>query len=89
MEDNLDNIINQTANSGGPTLRMLMDSLRDLEARMDNAEANSLGTREILYRIPGDEKYTKLATALDQMYDSIDDIKAKVDEIIEKNADKG
>lgn len=87
MEDNLDieNIIKDAASAGGPHLSALMASLRDLDARMDNVEANSLGVREILYRIPGDEEYTKLATVLDQMYEKIDEITAKVDEIILNN----
>jgi tetrahydromethanopterin S-methyltransferase subunit G len=86
MEDiSIDKLIEETSSAGGPHLRSLMQSLKELEARMDNAEANSLGTREILYRIPGDENYTKLASALDQMYEKIDEITAKVDQIINEN----
>lgn len=87
MENKLDieNLIQDAAAAGGPHLSALMASLRELDARMDNVEANSLGAREILYRIPGDEEYTKLANVLDQMYEKIDEITEKVDQIILKN----
>lgn len=60
-----------------------MKTLKDLEARLDNIESNSLGSREILYKIPGDTEYTRLADSLDKMWTNIDNINNKVDQIIQ------
>jgi len=69
-----------------PSLSTVMKTLKDLEARLDNIESNSLGSREILYKIPGDTEYTRLADSLDKMWTNIDNVNNKVDQII-KDAD--
>ncbi len=66
-----------------PSLSTVMKTLKDLEARLDNIESNSLGSREILYKIPGDTEYTRLADSLDKMWTNIDNINNKVDQIIQ------
>ena len=82
-----DNFIEQTIkNPGTPSLNVVMSALKDIDARLDNVEANSMGAREILYRIPGNSEYTRLAESLDQMWAKIDEVTNKVDQLI-KDAD--
>lgn len=76
----------QDAISSSPSVDEVMKTLKDIDARLDNVEANSMGAREILYRIPGNTEYTRLAESLDQMWAKIDEVTNKVDQLI-KDAD--
>lgn len=73
----------QDAISRSPSVDEVMKTLKDIDARLDNVEANSMGAREILYRMPGNTEYTKLAEALDTMWERIDKITNKVDKLID------